>query len=267
MSDKPDLYNTAYSKYGLDLYVGIRVDTYGEDLGQTSWVAAQESRDIPILLEIGPTSNVLEIGCGSGRYALRVAEQTGCHIVGLDINTHGILNANQMARSGNLASLVRFKQHDVSTVLPFEGNTFDAVFSNDAFCHIPDRRSLLVEVARVLKPGGRLLFSDALVVGGLLTNEEIATRSSIGTYVFSPPGTNEGLMEMVGLSVDRAEDTTDNMSDIAKRWHNARQKRAVELVAVEAANFEGLQRFLLCVSILASERRLLRLIYLAHKVA
>ena len=205
MIQKPDLYNTAYAKYGLDIYVGIRRDTYGEDLGQTSWVTAQESSEIPVLLDIGSASQVLEIGCGSGRYALRVAEHTGCHLVGLDINPHGIRNADELARRGNLGSRVRFEQHDVSTALPFEDNIFDAVFSNDALCHIPDRRSVLVELARVLRPGGRLLFSDALVVGGLLTNEEIAARSSIGTYVFSPPGTNESLMEQVGLSINRAE--------------------------------------------------------------
>lgn len=268
MTDKTDLYNSAYSNYGLDLYAGIRVETYGEDLGQTSWVTARESSEIPALLDVGSASQVLEIGCGSGRYALRVAEQTGCHLVGLDINPHGVLNANHLARSGNLASLVRFEQHDVSRALPFEDSTFDAVFSNDSLCHMPARRSVLVELGRVLKRGGRLLFSDALVVGGLLTNEEIATRSSIGTYVFSPPGTNEGLIEQVGLRVDRAEDTTDNMAGIAKRWHDARHKRAGELVAVErTANFEGLQRFLSCVHTLAVERRLLRWMYVARKQA
>lgn len=268
MADKTDLYNSAYSNYGLDLYADIRVETYGEDLGQTSWVTARESRNIPALLNVGSASQVLEIGCGSGRYALRVAEQTGCHLVGVDINPHGIVNANQLAQSGNLASLVRFEQHDVSRALPFEDSTFDAVFSNDSLCHMPARRSVLVELARVLKPGGRLLFSDALEVCGLLTNEEIATRSSIGIYVFSPHGTNESVMEQVGLRVDRAEDTTQHMAGIAKRWHDARQKRASELLSVEgAANFEGLQRFLSCVHTLAVENRLLRWMYLAHKRA
>lgn len=266
MTEKPDLYNTAYSNYGMDIYVGIRTDTYGEDLGQTSWVTAQESNEIPALLEISSASRVLEIGCGSGRYALRVAEQTGCHLVGLDINPHGILNANQLARSANLASLVQFERHDVSTALPFEGETFDAVFSNDALCHIPDRRAVLTELNRVLRPGGRLLFSDALVVGGLLTNEEIATRSSIGIYVFSPPGTNESLLELVGLSITRCEDTTDNMAGVADRWYEARQRRAGELSALEGVeNFEGLQRFLSCVRTLALEKRLLRRMYLARK--
>ena len=40
-----------------------------------------------------------------------------------------------------------------------------------------------------------MLFSDALVIGGLISHQEIATRSSIGFYVYSPPGENERIME------------------------------------------------------------------------
>jgi SAM-dependent methyltransferase len=263
-----DLYDNAYDKYGLDIYVQIRIETYGEDLGQTSWVTAQESNEIPALLEIRATSQVLEIGSGSGRYALRIAEQAGCHVVGLDLNPYGVRNANQIARRDNLESLVRFEEHDASKKLPFHDGTFDAVLSNDVLCHIPGRRFVLGELGRVLKQGGRLLFSDALVIGGLITNEEVATRSSIGNYVFSPPGTTEELIQAAGLHLFRAMDTTENAARIAKRWHDARQRRAIELIAVEGtANFEGLQRFLSCAYTLALERRLLRWVYVARKDA
>ncbi|HEX4770802.1 MAG TPA: class I SAM-dependent methyltransferase [Bryobacteraceae bacterium] len=268
MPEKVDLYNSAYGNYGLDTYVEIRKETYGEDLGQTSWVTAEESSEIPRLLEIDAACQVLEIGCGSGRYALRVAEQTGCHIIGLDVNPHGIRNANEIARQENLDSLVTFEECDASRKLPFEDSTFDAIFSNDVLCHLPGRVSVLAELGRVLKPGGRLLFSDALIVGGLLTNEEVATRSSIGIYVFSPPGTNEQLIQIAGLRVIHGTDTTGSAEVISKRWHDARQRRAAELVAVEGmANFSGLQRFLSCVHTLTAERRLLRWVYLARKEA
>ena len=119
MPHSVDLYDNAYEKHELDIYVQIRNETYGEDLGQTSWVTAEESSEIPTLLEIGAASRVLEIGCGSGRYALRIAEQTRCHVVGLDVNSHGIYNANAIARRNNLESLVSFQEHDASRKLPF----------------------------------------------------------------------------------------------------------------------------------------------------
>ena len=86
MSAKVDLYENAYRNYDAEVYRDIRVETYGEDLGQTSWVTTEESREIPAMLGLTPSSYALEIGCGSGRYALQVAEIVGCRILGLDTN-------------------------------------------------------------------------------------------------------------------------------------------------------------------------------------
>src|SRR5713226_6653188 len=81
MSAKVDLYNNAYGNYAAELYREIRVETYGQDLGQTSWVTSEESAEIIRLLQLAGTSYVLEIGCGSGRYAIHVAEKTGCRVL------------------------------------------------------------------------------------------------------------------------------------------------------------------------------------------
>jgi hypothetical protein len=100
----------------------------------------------------------------------------------------------------------------------------------------------------------------------LISHEEIATRSSIGTYVYSPPGENERLIEQAGFCRIRVTDTTESAARIAKQWHQARQKRKEELVAAEGTlNFEGLQRFLSCVHTLTDEKRLLRYLYFASK--
>jgi len=263
---KVDLYNRAYGDYGADLYCQIRADTYGLDLGQTSWVTTEESDEIPRLLAITAASNVLEIGSGSGRYALQVASTTGCRVVGVDVNEPGIHNANALAAERNLAERVQFEKCDASQPLRFADSVFDAVFSNDVLCHIPGRDKLLHQLYRVLKPGGRLLFSDALVIGGVISHQEITVRSSIGYFLFSPPGENERLLEEVGFSVADVKDTTANASLISQRWQNARQQRADTLIGIEGKeNFEGLQRFLSMVNTLTSERRLLRVLYLANK--
>ena len=205
---------------------------------------------------------------GSGGYALHLAEKLGCQIVGLDINEPGIRSAKELAQRGALASRARFEQCDVSTNLPFGDQTFDAAFSNDVLCHVPGRLDLLVEIFRVLKPSGRLLFSDALVIGGMVSAEEIAIRSSIGFYFYSPPGENERLLEQAGFSQVRTADTTENAARISKRWHDAREKWKAELVTAEGSpNFEGLQRFLSCAHTLTSERRLLRYLYFARKTS
>jgi ubiquinone/menaquinone biosynthesis C-methylase UbiE len=261
-----DLYDNAYAHYGDEIYTQVRLETYGEDLGQTGWATTQESQEIPGILRIGATSHILEIGCGSGRYALQVAATTGCRIVGLDVNAPGIANANQLAASAQLSQRARFQIADVSQALPFADGTFDAVFSNDVLCHIPNRAALLREIFRVLKPDARFLFSDALVIGGMVSHVELATRSSIGYYVFSPPGENERLLRQAGFQDIVVRDTSETASQIAQRWRDAREKRAEALRAMEGeANFSGLQKFLATVYQLTSEKRLLRLLYVAQK--
>ena len=268
MSAKVDLYNNAYGNYAAEVYREIRVATYGQDLGQTGLLTNEESAEIMRSLEIAGTSYVLEIGCGSGRYAIHVAEKTGCRVLGIDLNVPGIHNANQLAAAQNLSERVRFEICDASRQLPFPDSTFDSVFSNDALCHIPGRQALLHELFRVLKPNARLLFSDALIIAGIVSHEEIAARSAVGYYLFSPPGENERLLETAGFRLLQVCDATASAQHIAGRWREARSRRAAALIAIEGQeNFDGLQRFLATIETLNQERRLLRNIYLAQKPA
>jgi cyclopropane fatty-acyl-phospholipid synthase-like methyltransferase len=267
MPEKVELYDGEYGNYDSDIYRQVRIETYGVDFGQTSWVTTEESAQIPNMLKLTSDSSVLEIGCGSGAYALHLAQTIGCSVTGLDINALGIRNASQLALDSGMARQVRFEVCDVSRPLPFADETFDAVFSNDVLCHVPGRPSLIAEMYRVLKPGvGRLLFSDALIIGGIVSQEEIATRSSIGYYLFSPPGENERLMQQAGFSNIETLDTTEHAARTAARWHSARQKNKDRLIVAEGEqNWAGLQRFLSCVQALTEERRLLRLLYQAQK--
>jgi hypothetical protein len=113
-----------------------------------------------------------------------------------------------------------------------------------------------------------MLFTDAMIVTGLVTQEELAVRSSIGWYVFAAPGENERLIGRAGFTLLSSEDVTAAGEVIAERWHEAREQHRDELTAREGeANFAGLQRFLACVHRLSAERRLSRYCYLAEKPA
>ncbi len=266
MPAKVDLYNTSYGNPSADVYGEVRVETYGEDFGQTSWMTLDEFDEIPVRLGLDPSSSVLEIGSGAGGCALHLAATVGCHVTGLDMNEGGVRNANELARARGLESRARFQNCDVSRGIPFDVNDFDAIYSNDAVCHIPNRLGLLLDARRVMKPGGRFLFSDAVVITGQVTNEELTTRSSIGHYVFAQPGENERFIRDSGFKLLRADDTTESTAAIAKLWHDARAKRETALTSIEGeSNFAGLQKFLLCTHTLAAEGRLSRFLYLAQK--
>jgi SAM-dependent methyltransferase len=153
MPPQVDLYDSAYSHYEADVYRQVRMATYGEDLGQTSWVTNAESREIPRMLGLSAGSYAFEVGCGSGRYALQVAETVGCRVLGVDVNEEGVRNGNALARAQGLSERVRFECCDASKTLPYEDNSFDAAFANDVMCHVPGRPEVLREVCVQRCPG------------------------------------------------------------------------------------------------------------------
>jgi hypothetical protein len=76
---------------------------------------------------------------------------------------------------------------------------------------------VLSEWVRVLKPGGRLVFTDPIVITGPLTNAEIAVRSSAGFYLFVPPGEDERLLRAAGPELLRVEDLTGQVAEVDRQ--------------------------------------------------
>jgi SAM-dependent methyltransferase len=261
-----NLYGHLYADFESAAVTSVRRETYGEDIGQSSWLTVREWLEFADLLGVGPGSEVLEVGSGSGGPAVYLAAKRGCRVTGVDINEHGVRNAAALAEARDLAGRARFEVVDASRPLPFPANSFDAVVSNDAMCHLRDRLAVLRDWHRVLRPGGRALFTDAMILTGVTSHEELAIRSSIGFYLFLPPGENERLLEAAGFAVRAVRDVTANAEEVSRRWHDARARQQPVLVGREGqANFDGLQRFLLCVHTLSVERRLSRFAYLAEK--
>ena len=264
MPEEVDLYDGAYANLDADPYVAVRRQTYDEDLGQASWITLAEAREFFRSLELAPGQTVLEVACGSGGITCHMAAETGAHCVGVDINPQGIEAATRKAHDRGLGARVSFQVADAGGTLPFPDGSFDAVFCNDSINHLPGRLAVLRDWHRLLRPGGRLLFTDPIVVTGQLTNEEIRNRSSIGYFLFTPAGFNEGLLTQAGFLVREVRDLTEAVVSVSARWRAAREERRAALVELEGEEgFTGLQRFLEAVHTLASEGRLSRYMYLA----
>jgi SAM-dependent methyltransferase len=266
MSEPVDLYDNIYGDFGSRAEAAVRAEAFGEDIGQSSWMTAQDWLRFADQAQVRSDSDVLEIGSGSGGPAVYLATVRGCRVTGIDVNENGVHNAAQLAKEKGVADRVTFYASDAAKPLPFDASSFDAVLSNDAMCHIANRVDVLREWHRVLRPGGRMVFTDAMIVSGFVSNEEIAVRSSIGWYLFLPPGVNEELIARAGFTLLSSEDLTESAEVIARRWHDARERYRDDLVAREGeVNFDGLQRFLSSVHRLSAEHRLSRYCYLAEK--
>jgi hypothetical protein len=136
----------------------------------------------------------------------------------------------------------------------------------DALNHLSRRLDVLREWQRVLRPGRRAVFTDPVVVTGPVSNDELALRSSIGTFLFVPPGINERLIEKSGLRLVRVEDATANAARLADRWRSARDAHQDELIRLEGeSRFGALQRFFEVVHELSDQRRLSRIAYFVEK--
>ena len=265
MSSEIDFYGAAYRGLASALYADIRREAFDEDIGQTGWLTAEEQDLFIAWLGLSRSSHLLDLACGSGRPTLRIAQQTGCRVSGLDLHSEGVANAQASAAELRYEGRADFRQGDAAERLPFEESSFDAVICIDAINHLPDRPRVLAEWRRVLRPGGVLLFTNPIVLTGPITNKEIALRASIGLFVFVPAGLDEALLDQAGFEVERVVDRTQNMAENAAGWLAARSKRQADLRSIEGEEtFAGQQRFLETTAILAKERRLSRIAILAR---
>jgi cyclopropane fatty-acyl-phospholipid synthase-like methyltransferase len=267
MKKQTDLYNSTYGKFTDAVLTEVRQEAFGQDIGQNSWITATELQRLLTLLLLKPTSNLLEVACGSGGPAMYIAEISGCNITGVDNNENAISTAQQMSAEKEFKGKINFQFADGNSQLPFDAQSFDAIVCMDAINHLANRTQVLSEWNRLLKRGGRFLFTDPIVVTGPLSNEEMANRSSVGFFLFVPAGANEQWIEQTGFSMIHRENITSDAAKIAKRWHDAREKRKKELSALEGEErFQGLQLFFDVVYRLYNEQRLSRFAYIGEKL-
>lgn len=129
-----------------------------------------------------PDSKILEIGCGGGITAIFLARHYGCSIIGIDKSNMQIASARDRANNENPGAKTNFVTADAQD-LPFDSDIFDAVFSECSISLVPDKKRVVNEIWRVLKPGGRLTITD-------LINMDDEVENEFGGAVHSPEGSH-----------------------------------------------------------------------------
>jgi ubiquinone/menaquinone biosynthesis C-methylase UbiE len=115
--------------------------------------------------------HVLDVCSGMGGPARWLAHRYGCRVTGIDLTTSRIDGATRLTSKVGLDGRVEFKQGN-ATAMPFTDATFDAVVSQEAWCHIPDKRSLIAECVRVVKARGVIAFTDIVSLARMTPDEE-----------------------------------------------------------------------------------------------
>lgn len=262
---RSDHYDTNYGNFQTELHARIRRDAFGNDIGQNSWLTADEQDGFLSWLNLCPGKRLLDVGCGAGGPTLRIASKTGCSVLGIDAHA-GAISAATTLVAGQGFDIAEFRVVDATRSLPLPDVSFDAITCIDAINHLPDRRLVLSEWTRLLKPSGRLLFTDPTVVTGPLTKDEIAKRTYAGFYLLTTLAYNEEVLRECGLRTLTIEDVTHTMAESAGRRKAARASHESELRITEGNHsYEAQQNFLGMVEKLARERRLSRFVFAAEK--
>jgi ubiquinone/menaquinone biosynthesis C-methylase UbiE len=140
--------------YGLDVVALLLGDAYHPG-------GLALTRRLADLLALTSTDRVLDVASGRGTSALMLATDYGVRVDGVDLSTANVGRARIAAEAGDLASRAVFTCGDAEA-LPYPDATFDAVVCECAFCTFPDKATAAAEVARVLRPGGRVGITDVV---------------------------------------------------------------------------------------------------------
>ncbi|MCX3063776.1 class I SAM-dependent methyltransferase [Streptomyces beihaiensis] len=109
-----------------------------------------------------PDDRVLDVGCGIGHPALRLARATGARVTGVTISTTQVDLARSAAEGTDIGHLTRFQYAD-ATALPYPDRSFEAAWAIETLLHIGEVRRALAEIRRVLLPGSAFVISDMIL--------------------------------------------------------------------------------------------------------
>ena len=110
-------------------------------------------------IEAGPNDVVLDVACGTGAISLALARRYGCSVLGLDQSAEMLAEGRRRVAAAGLERRVRLEQGNAET-LAFPDGAFDALTSGYLLRYVEDPAATLAELARVVRPGGRMAMLD-----------------------------------------------------------------------------------------------------------
>jgi SAM-dependent methyltransferase len=176
----------------------------------------EATRELAALAGIDATSRVLDVGSGIGGPARYLAESLGCKVVGIDLTAEYCRLAEALTARAGLAGNVEFRAANALD-LPFGDGEFDRVWTQHVAMNIADRPRLYREMARVLKPGGKLALYDAVAIAGAEPLFPVPWARDPSTSFLLDADATRAVLESSGFTVRVWRDVTAE----ARQWFAA----------------------------------------------
>ena len=214
------------------------VDLVGLFLGDSYHPGGVElTRRLGDLMTLEAGWRVLDVAAGVGTTALLLAAERAVEVVGVDLGTAQVAKATARADAAGLGDRARFELGDAER-LAFDDDSFDVVICECAFCTFPDKATAASELARVLRPGGRVGISDVWLDPAQLEPELAGLAGRIACIADARPIAEVRLLlEAAGLRVDHVERHDDAMIATIERVETRlRALRLVDLPVLRSFN-------------------------------
>lgn len=156
-------------------------------------------------LRLTPPERVLDVAAGRGSTALLLAREFDVEVDGVDLAAANVVLARGAADAAGLGDRVRFHDGDAER-LPFDNESFTAVLCECAFCTFPDKPTAAAELARVLRPGGRVGLTDVTADPDRLPSELTSLAAWVACVADARPlAAYADILTSVGLRVTSTE--------------------------------------------------------------
>jgi SAM-dependent methyltransferase len=165
--------------------------------------------------QIGEASQVADFCAGLGGTVRYLAHKYGANVTGIELTPSRVAGAQELTKLVGLQHKARIIEGNVMSV-PLDDATMDAVVSHESFCHVPDPKKALSEACRILRPGGRLAFSDWIANQQLTTDDAQLMWDGMAIQPLRSISDYSRLVESAGFKVHSAIDLTTEWGPILK---------------------------------------------------
>jgi len=191
----------------------------GCDYGATSWTTADEALEVGEMLCLGPGKWLLDIGSGSGWPGVYLAKETGCDVTLTDLHPVGLKIALDRATADGVADNCSAMVAD-GTALPFKNACFNALHHADVLCCLPDKASFLDTCRRILRDGGKMVFTVIFITPGLTPVEHQRAVAGGPPFVDTETPYPEMLRQIGWQITDRQDKTTSYRTNVDRQMDN-----------------------------------------------